>query len=44
MTEEANKFILQDAQKIYQGIGSLPDIAKRLTDMAATADVLINGR
>lgn len=43
MTPEIGKFILQDANRIYEGLGWLKDINRRITDAAAQLDVVQNG-
>ena len=44
MTDSIRKFVLQDAESIYKGMGILGVINKGITDLAATGDHILNGR
>ena len=37
------KFVMQDAEKVMEGMGLLGDIARKATDLAHVADVALNG-
>jgi hypothetical protein len=42
-TPEANKFTMQDAESIYKNLGLLEKINKKITDVAAIGDTILNG-
>ncbi len=42
-SEFVNKFVMQDADKIYENLGLLEKINQKITDIAHIADVAIEG-
>jgi hypothetical protein len=44
MTDDVHKFVMQNAEAIYNGLGILGAVNKGITDVAATVDHVINGR
>ena len=40
---EIDKFVMQDAEKVLEGLGVLGDAARVITDIAGVADVAMNG-
>lgn len=42
-TKEIEQFVMQDAEKVLEGLGVLGDVARVITDIAGVADVAMNG-
>ena len=43
-TQTAATFVMQDAEKVLDGLGYLGDAARVVTDIAHRADIAMNGR
>lgn len=44
LTSEADKFIRQDVESIYRGMGVIGSINKAITDVAAAGNIVLEGR